>query len=103
MKKLNGKCLDAFGDKCAYDYKEFIELPEACQNALIIEFFDLVGIYIHPKRNCMGIVFNHWYYIITGKNGMHLHNFLETKIEVDSRTEATNEAIEKANQIFNEL
>ena len=76
MIKLTEKCLDAFGDKCKYNYEEFMELPESCKNALIIEFFDSVGIWNKIFLECF-------------ENG--LGNFKE----------ATNEAIEKANIIYN--
>lgn len=41
--KLTNQALDAFGDQCKYNYDEFMELPESCQNALIIDWFDSVG------------------------------------------------------------
>jgi len=83
VKKLNGKCLQDFGMYFLHIHKiasweDFNKLPESCQNALIIEFFDSVGIW--------NKVFLEVY-----ENG--IGNFKE----------ATNEAIIKANQIFNEL
>lgn len=75
--KLTGKALDAFGDQCKYNYDEFIELPESFQNALIIEFFDSVGIWNKAFLECYD-------------NG--LGNYKE----------ATNAGIIKANLIYNE-
>jgi len=77
MIKLTEKCLDAFGDKCKYNYEEFMELPESCKNALIIEFFDSVGI---------------WEEIFEIE---YLNNTNNFKITCD-------QAIEKANIIYNE-
>jgi len=81
MKKLNGKCLDAFGDKCEYDYKEFLKLPESCQNALIIEFFDSVG---HIGDETI------------------IQILINELIANRSVSEANNVAIEKANALYNE-
>ncbi len=123
MKKLNGKCLDAFGDKCAYDYKEFVELPEACQNALIIEFFDSVGIVITINteinnsansceeycENCDSC-YDTWnpvyeYFIYTfSKIENNINDYISYFCEetFETRAEAANEAIIKANILFNE-
>ena len=66
---------------------EWNDLNEVCRNALIIEFFDSVGIYC---------------------NTPHLDNFFSSFTNNDwngdfsTRTEATNEAIIKANDLFNE-
>jgi len=66
---------------------EWQDLNTTCQNALIIEFFDSVGIYI-------SIV---WEFEC-------FESYVNSKcvsIYSNSRTEATNEAIIKANEIFN--
>lgn len=97
--KLTGKCLDAFGDQCQYNYEEFMELPESCQNALIIDFFDSVGIYILPiyeeyedfAKGQMPVTIKTWSCWV---NEVLISN-------CKTRQEATNEAIEKANEIFN--
>jgi len=90
--KLTGKCLDAFGEKCKYNYEEFMELPESCQNALIIEFFDSVGIKIfqYPLINC-----DDFDSVILYEN-----MYIAMNVRL-SRTEATNEAIIKANDLYN--
>lgn len=78
--KLTNQSLDAFGDQCKYNYDEFMELPESCQNALIIDWFDSVG---HiGDETIIQILINE---LIANRS------FLE----------ATNAAIEKANEIFN--
>lgn len=75
---------------------------ELLQNAYIIEWFDSVGIYIQPKRFTHCLEFQDWYFIITDKKGIHLNNFLENRIKIDSRQQATEQAIIKANEIYNE-
>lgn len=102
---LTGKAKQDF-EKWVKNNYAFNDFPISCLkptllNALIIEWFDSVGIFIHPQRNCFKIKFNHWYFIITDINGMHLNNFLIDKIDNDSRQEATTKAIEKANEIYN--
>lgn len=90
---LSGKCKEAFGDQCEYDYQDFMKLSETLQNALIIDFFDSVGIYVEIKnkfgqrKQCQRFSF-----IVKNYNSGFLFN---------SRTEATNAAIEKAVEIFN--
>lgn len=80
--KLTNQSLDAFGDQCKYNYDEFMELPESCQNALIIDWFDSVG---HiGDETIIQILINE---LIANRS------FLE----------ATNAAIEKANIIYNEV
>jgi len=71
-------------------------LPDSLIDSLIIEFFDSVGIYIQI-----------WSYDYNGNFDSDI-KYDKEKYEVSeeifkTRTEATNEAIIKANQIFNEL
>lgn len=96
--------------KAKADFRKYVEskgLSFALQplflNALIIEWFDSVEIYIHTKRNCMGIKFNEWYFIITNKNGIHYNNHVapESRIKNDCRQQATEAAIKAANEIYN--
>lgn len=96
--KLTGKCAEAFksylketkGDVMAHVIYEFEDLY---QNALIIEFFDSVGIYVEIKnkfgqrKQCQRFSF-----VVKNYNSGFLFDF---------RTEATNKGIEKANEIFN--
>lgn len=101
--ELTGKCKADFEkSKLANNYNLFNTMLPIYQNALIIEFFDSVGIYIHLKRNCFFSEYRHWFFIITDVNGCHLNNFLEVKIENNSRQEAQIEAIKKANEIYND-
>ena len=73
-------------------YILFDTLNNTCNNALIIEWFDSVGIYIciEPKR-----IIDSWIFDVLINEG------------VDSvwsnRQEATTKAIEKANTIYNNL
>ena len=66
---------------------EWKELNTTCQNSLIIEFFDSVGIYISIVREyeCFE---------------SYVNNDC-VSIYSNSRLETTNEAIEKANELFN--
>ena len=65
------------------------------QNALIIEWFDSIGIYITIKnkfgQNKQARIF--WYSLNKGEKNNDVYL---------SRSEATNKAIEKANQIYNQ-
>lgn len=97
--KLTGKCKEKFLDYLRDNKKSSIELgflklhwqayPEKYLNALIIEFFDSVGIYIK----------------ITDYDGEDYWceiNGLGYSILKPTRTEATNAAIEKANKLYNQ-
>lgn len=79
----------------------FKSVKTTLQNALIIEFFDSVGIYILLKRFTYLLEFNDWYFIITNKQGVHLNSHLECRIKIDSRQEATKQAIVKTNELYN--
>lgn len=72
--------------------------------AHIIEWFDSVGIYIFINRWVAPLREIEWYFIITNKSGVHLNSHVskESRIELDSRNEATKQAIKKANEIYNE-
>lgn len=94
--KLTGKCKEKFIFWMCENYEyirwhEYETMPECALNALIIEFFDSVGIYIS---------------IINTKD---LHQFIleddfknyhQRNNDFKSRQEATNAAIEKANELF---
>lgn len=74
----------------------FYELSEIYQNALIIEFFDSVGVYIciEPYTNSKNnFVFS--YYILHHKN-------IDEQNTYKNRYVVTNVAIKKANQIYND-
>lgn len=71
----------------------FNEYSEVLQNALIIEFFDSVGIYIE-------IIKDNWF----GFN-IHRGNWKALDFSIggyDTRQQATKQAIIKANEIYNE-
>lgn len=84
--KLTGKAKEDFSYK--YNMSNFNEYSEVLQNALIIEFFDSVGIYISIEHN-QNVGFM---YILDEccENG-----FL-------TRKEAAEKAIEQANLIYND-
>ncbi|WP_312208309.1 hypothetical protein [Empedobacter sp.] len=79
----------------------FISKSNIEKNAHIIEFFDSVGIYIQTKRFCQGLEFKEWYYVISDTRGLHFNDCLKCRIKEDSRQEATEQAIIKANEIYN--
>lgn len=91
--KLTGKCKKEF-EKFYTENAKYIfdvdEYSETVQNALIIEFFDSVGIYIIINKD---FYFEEWGYIIIGN--YEYHGF-------ECRLEASNKAIIKANELFNE-
>jgi len=86
------------------DFKEWLEKEydvhyynqecriDICLNALIIEWLDSINIFINPYPCSDGL----WDYEIT-KDEKYLADGLAFK----NRTEATNKAIEKANEIYN--
>ena len=71
----------------------FLSLKETCQQALIIDFFDSVGIYIGIVRFNVG----------SGYFESRIHYQGGLFFTSISRTEATTQAIEKASEIFNQL
>ncbi|WP_407491691.1 hypothetical protein [Elizabethkingia anophelis] len=79
-------------------------LKEDFKLSLIIEWLDSVGIYIFTRRLTMSLEFKEWYFIITNSDGVHLNNHVskESRILKDSRQEATEAAIKKAVDIYNE-
>lgn len=97
--KLTGKCAEAYSKwfyeqdyvNKIYDSKIDI-IKQPFQNALIIDFFDIVGIYIIPTHNF----------------GWGFEIYIDIEVEpivvncdYSTRNEATNKAIEKAVEIFN--
>ena len=81
------------------------DIPKCYLNALIIEWFDSVGIYISVKRLCTSLKFRCWYFVITNEEGDYLnkHGADESRINNDSRIEITQKAIKKANEIYNSM
>lgn len=74
------------------------DLSDIFQNALIIEWFDSIGIYIEVYRhNNRPTVQGFNSRIVRRING-----YYECCTAVDTRKEATEEAIKKANEIYNE-
>ena len=107
MKQLNGKAKEDFGIFVFKKYKiatwdDFYKLPLVCQQALVIDFFDSVGIYISIE------VYNKpdattWYetYVST-KSLLDWSLTYDWNELFNSRPEATEKAIEKAVEIFNQ-
>lgn len=110
MKKLTGRAAEDFKGWLFSTRNEIIKvgvmeydlyymfmymLPETCQNALIIEWFDLVGIYIciEPYTTLKNkFVFT--YYILHHKNISEQNTYA-------NRNSVTHSAIEKANELYN--
>ena len=91
--KLTGKCKEKFIFWMCQNHEyarwhEYETMPESCLNALIIEFFDSVGIYITVDHN------------VTVSKSFWCNSFSDSIF--NSRTETTNEAIIKANDLYNE-
>lgn len=105
--ETHGKCSKKFDELLPWQKAEIFDwLNEACetiQHAFLIEFFDFGGIYISIKRYTHNLKFESWYIIITDNKGVHYNNFLEGSIYNDSRNEITSKALQKANEIFNNL
>jgi hypothetical protein len=108
MELLNGKAKELFEKwvfktypKYAQSYHNgclsiFTDLTEQMTNALIIEWFDSVGVYIELGGiNFDGLQF--WYNIqeYNTINGINGHKF-------NTRQEATTQAIKKANELINQ-
>ena len=67
------------------------DLPEKYKNALIIEWFDSVGIYVNAELDYLHLV---WFPTINNNWNFEEHEF-------ETRQEAIKEAIKKANEIYN--
>ena len=74
-----------------FEFDKFHLLSKVCQNALIIEWFDSVGIFVNTVR-LEGV----WNYSFWFK-----HNRYE-EYNFNTRQKATEQAIIKANEIYNE-
>jgi hypothetical protein len=89
---LTNKCKTDFGmwhfsrNTPIEEYKNFHLLSDTCKNALIIEFFDSVDIYVSALRFDL-------------KWKPLCNHIIERNFK--TRQEATNKAIEKANEIYN--
>lgn len=102
---LTGKCLEDF-EKWLSNHKEVIIddegmeydlyyifmylMNETAKNALIIDFFDSLKIYIF-----IDFINDEWYAILCGAEVSDTY--------FNSRLEATNEAIKRVNNIYNEV
>lgn len=84
--------------KYLLSWTDFDDLPLVVKNSLIIEWFDSVGIYILPiKRNTKKT--------LTFSCDIYKNNIEVNRINkwIETRQEATSEAIKKANEIYNNL
>lgn len=96
--KLTGKAKEEFKkwfDENYNDFWNYYNAKKTLLNALIIEWFDSVEIYIEISAiNYVGLEFS---YNIQEKNTINGSNGYVFKI----RNEATDKAIAKANEIYN--
>lgn len=94
--KAKEKLLELYNNdstKFLLNWIEFQDLPILCQNALIIHFFDSVGIYIELMRSLNS-------YKVMVHEGIFHKNKLD-KEGFKTRKEATIAGIKKANEILN--
>lgn len=98
---LNGKAKEEFEKwlklNHGYDFTMTTYLKEVMLNALIIEWFDSVGIIIIPRYNEISKEFMPQIRFNPISDNVDLKPFYPT------RTESTTKAIEKAVEIFNQL
>ena len=102
--ELTGKCKIKFRNYLekqtienklvSYGYDIFYQLPQSMQYGVYVDFFDSVSlnIYVKPLSNKKWSVYIDDY-------GVHIVDYYLVK---DTRQEAREEAIEKANEIYNE-
>lgn len=101
---LTDETLEAFQEYLYNTNKEnliddFESIDVVIKNALIIDFFDSVGIYIEIRRNNNNPLNKGFRgYVVKRINSYHQC----TSIPKSNRQEATTEAIKKANDIYNE-
>lgn len=100
---LNGKCKEKFlewmRDKYSNAYDVLNSINPIISNALIIEFFDSVGIYISLNY----VSFYDEFRNDKGFEAYVTNNGLSVKFRsLNSRQQATEQAIKKANDIYNE-
>jgi len=105
MKQLNGKAKEEFEKYVSnLEVAPYLvmldQIPQCYLNALIIDFFDSVGIYIliSPSDNK-----DNWCFVILEEDIMSpFYESYKSNDDSKSRTEATEKAIEKAVEIFNQ-
>lgn len=91
--KLSGKCKEDFLNKTMYNEQTFDIYNEIFQNSLIIEWFDYVEIYIGVYSGIDNLFDSE---IMVKQDRTDCGQFF------NNRQEATNKAIEKANELYNE-
>lgn len=97
---LTGKCREDFlryyGDEISHldeiEY-DFLLDSSIIRNAYYVDFFDSVGIYI----NIENLYYQSWW----SYKVKIIPNIFEEKVMVKTRQEATEQAIKKANEIYN--
>jgi hypothetical protein len=82
--------------------EEFYILPFSMQYGVLVDWFDSVGVYILIKRLYSIPMENDvWYFIITNKEGVYFNSTLDKENKSETRPQARQKAIEKANEIYN--
>lgn len=104
---LTDKAKEDFMKYASHDHGEGIKdlamMRSIYRNALIIQWFDSLGIFIQLTRFCFQGEFSEWYFVITDKRGVHLNDHVsnESRWYGDCRLSITERAIMKANEIYN--
>ena len=98
---LTGKAKEDFiKTKIGNEISLFESMLPIYSNALIIEWFDSIGIYIiiSPSDNP-----KNWFYTILGEDILSpFYQMYQSLDDFENRQEALTEAIKKANEIYNE-
>jgi len=74
--------------KNAFKYIEFDDLPVVCKASIIVNWFDSVGIYVNVLK------YGYKWKVVV---------YTQFRTAYKTRIEATTKAIEKANEIYNQL
>lgn len=94
--RLTGQCKEDFLNYCKQSESFINTYADIYLNSLIIEWFDSVGIYISIMHS--SAKYNTWYY------GVSKINFDDVELILakdKNRSQVTNIAIDKANDIYN--
>lgn len=104
---MNGKAKEAFEKWFEKEYRTFTtsyaENVDKINNHIIVEWLDSVGIYISTSRiqnDPAHFFFGKWIFVISNEKGV-TRDYINQNF-CDSRQEATEAAIKKAVEIFNE-
>ncbi len=85
------------------DYDDWVKgYPNCMKFGMYVDWFDSVGVYILIKRLYSIPMENDvWYFIVTNKEGVYFNSTLDKENKSETRPQARQKAIEKANEIYN--